>query len=89
MVSVEDYVARIEETCGEEKKFIVLFKYEKKQEVIAKILKRAKVEKSISSVIFELTFKNVSFRLYGTGKAIFRNLKDKIELRNILSELLL
>ncbi|MEM3458308.1 MAG: hypothetical protein QXN36_06090 [Candidatus Bathyarchaeia archaeon] len=89
MASVEDYVARIEETCGEEKQFIVLFRYERKEEAIAKILKKAKTERSVSSIIFELTFKNVSFRLYGTGKAIFRNLKDKTELRNILIELLL
>ncbi|MEM2117706.1 MAG: hypothetical protein QW386_01645 [Candidatus Bathyarchaeia archaeon] len=89
MASVEDYVARIEETCGEEKQFIVLFRYERKEEAIAKVLKKAKTERSISSIIVELTFKNVSFRLYGTGKAIFRNLKDKTELRNILIELLL
>lgn len=89
MASVEDYVARIEETCGEEKQFIVLFRYERKEEAIAKILRKAKTERSISSIIFELTFKNVSFRLYGTGKAIFRNLKDTTELRNILIELLL
>lgn len=89
MVAVEDYVARIEETCGEEKDFIVIFKYNKKDDAIAKILKKAKMEKSISSIIFELTFKGVSFRLYGTGKAIFRNLRSKSELQNILAELLL
>ena len=89
MVAIEDYVARIEETCGEEKDFIVIFKYDKKEEAIAKILKKAKTEKSISAIIFELTFKDVSFRLYGTGKAIFRNLKDKSELRNVLVDLLL
>jgi len=89
MVTIEDYVARIEETCGEEKNFIVIFKYDKKEEAVANILKRAKTEKSISAIIFELTFKNVSFRLYGTGKAIFRNLKDKNELKNVLSDLLL
>jgi len=89
MVSIEDYVARIEETCGEERDFIVIFKYNKKEEVIAKILKKAKIEKSISAIIFELTVKDVSFRLYGTGKAIFRNLKDKSELQNVLADLLL
>jgi hypothetical protein len=89
MASVEDYVARIEETCGEEKDFIVIFKYDKKEQVVAKILEKAKIEKSISAIIFELTFKDVSFRLYGTGKAIFRNLKDKSELRNVLVDLLL
>lgn len=89
MSSAEDYVARIEETCGEEKAFIVIFKYDKKEQAIAKILEKAKIEKSLSKIIFELTFKGVSFRLYSTGKAIFRNLKDKSELDGVLGELLL
>jgi hypothetical protein len=89
MVTVEDYVARVEGTCGKDKDIIVIFKYDKKDDVLAKILKKAKVEKSISGIIFELTFKGVSFRLYGTGKAIFRNLKDKSELQNVLTDLLL
>lgn len=89
MVTIEDYVARIEETCGEERDFIVILKYDKKEEAINKILKKAKVERSISAIILELSFKGVSFRLYGTGKAIFRNLKDKSVLQNILTDLLL
>ncbi|MGC8895152.1 MAG: hypothetical protein ACP5LB_00075 [Candidatus Bathyarchaeia archaeon] len=89
MVALEDYVARIEETCGEEKDFIVILKYDKKDEAINKILKKAKIEKSISTIIFELKFKDVSFRLYGTGKAIFRNLKDKNALQSVLTDLLL
>jgi hypothetical protein len=89
MASVDDYVARIEETCGEEKDFIVIFKYDRKEEAIKKILQKAKKEKAISTIIFELSFKNISFRLYGTGKAIFRNLKDEDELQQLLSDLLL
>jgi hypothetical protein len=88
MAKVEDYVARIDETCGEEKDLIVVFKYDKKEEAIKKILERARKEKSVSTIIFELTFKGVSFRLYGTGKAIFRHLKGKNELHSILSDLL-
>jgi len=89
MSTVEDYVTRIEETCGEEKHYVVIFKYDLKNRVIAKILKKAKVEKSISRIILDLTFRNISFRLYGTGKAIFRNLKDKEELQKVLADLLL
>jgi len=85
---IEDYVARIEETCGEEKDFIVIFKYKRKDEAVTKILRKAKIKKSISRIIFELTFQNFSFRLYGTGKAIFRNLKDKSELKRLLANLL-
>jgi ribonuclease HIII len=59
-----------------------------RDEAIKKILQKAKVEKSISQIVFELTFKNISFRLYGSGKAIFRSVKIKDELNTVLSELL-
>jgi len=88
MVSVEDYVARVEETCGQERDFIVLFKYDKKADAIAKILGKAEMVKSISGIIYELKFKDVSFRLYGTGKAVFRNLKDKSQLQSLVVDLL-
>jgi len=89
MVIVEDYVARIEGACGAEKDVIVVFKYEKKDEALANIFKRAKLTKSIAGIIFELTFKNYTFRVYSSGKAIFRSIKNKEELNGILAELLL
>jgi hypothetical protein len=89
MVPVDDYVSRIEGTCGKEKDIIVIFKYDKKDDVTKRILAKAKLKKSIGGIIFELTFQNCSFRLYGSGKAIFRDLKDKEELNSLLAELLL
>lgn len=88
MSIVKDYVARTDGTCGKDKDVIVTFKYGKKDEAVKRILVKAKVVKSISQMIFELTFRNVSFRLYGSGKAIFRDMKDKDELNSILTELL-
>lgn len=89
MGSVEDFVARIEETCGDEKNFIVTFRYDRKDEAIGKINSRASRQKSVSNVIHEMSFKGASFRLYGSGKAIFRQVKDKKELQNVLADLLL
>jgi hypothetical protein len=89
MVTIDDYVARTEGTCGREKDVIVIFKYEKKDEVTKKILAKATLKKSIGGVIFELTYRHHSFRFYGSGKAIFRELKDKAELNSILTELLM
>ena len=89
MSTVEDYVARIEETCGEEKGIIVTFKYDKKDEAIAKILKKAKLKKSLSGIIFELAFKGISFRMFSSGKAIFKGFKSKEALHDILAALLL
>jgi ArsR family metal-binding transcriptional regulator len=89
MPTVEDYVARIEGACGAEKDVIVVFKYEKKEEALANIFKRAQLTKSLAGIIFELTFKNYTFRVYSSGKAIFRSIKNKEELNGILAELLL
>ena len=89
MTSVEDYVARIEGTCGAESDVIVVFKYEKKDEAIANILKKAKLKNTIAGIIFELTYQDMSFRLYTSGKAIFRGVKNKQELNQLLRVLLL
>jgi len=89
MASLEDYVARIEGTCGAEKDVIVVFKYEKRDEAIQQILKRAKLKNTIAGIIFEFVFKDVSFRVYKSGKAIFRSVRNKKELNGLLSALLL
>jgi ribonuclease HIII len=89
MASLDDFVTRVEGTCGKEKDVIVIFKYEKKDEAIRKILEKATVKKSIAGIVFELTFRNYSFRLYGSGKAILRGLENKDELNALLSALLL
>lgn len=88
MVTAEDYVARTEGTCGKEQDVIVTFKFNKKDEAVKKILAKATIKKSIAGIVFEMAFKEFSFRLYGSGKAIFRNLKNKEELNRLLSELL-
>jgi hypothetical protein len=89
LATLEDYVARVEGTCGAEKDVIVVFKYDKKEEAIANILKKAQVKNKIAGIIFELTFQDMSFRLYTSGKAIFRSIKNRQELNNLLINLLL
>jgi hypothetical protein len=89
MSTIEDYVARVEGTCGAEKDVIVVFKYEKKDEAVARILKKATMKNNISGIIFELTFQDISFRVYPSGKAIFRSIKNREELNRILAALLL
>jgi ribonuclease HIII len=87
--TIEDYIARVEGTCGAEKDIIVTFKYEKKQEAIANILKKATLKNNLSGIIFELTFQGISFRVYSSGKAIFRSIKNREELNKLLADLLL
>ena len=89
MATVEDYVARIEGACGAEKDVIVIFKYEKKNEALANIFKKAELKRSLAGIIHELSYKNYTFRVYSSGKAIFRSIKNKEELNEILTALLL
>jgi len=89
MPTIEDYIARIEGTCGDEKDVIVVFKFEKKEEAIANILKKAILKNSLSGIIFELTLQGFSFRVYASGKAIFRSIKNRDALNRLLSDLLL
>ena len=89
MATIDDYVAQVEGTCGAEKDVIVIFKYEKKDEAIANILRKATLKNTIAGIIFELTFEDLSFRLYTSGKAIFRGIKNKTELTELLTKLLL
>jgi len=89
MASIDDYVARVEGTCGAEKDVIVVFKFDKKDEAIANILKKSQVKNKIAGIIFELTFEDTSFRLYASGKAIFRSIKNREDLNNLLAKLLL
>jgi hypothetical protein len=89
MTTIDDYVARVEGTCGAEKDVIVIFKYEKKDEAIANILRKATLKNKIAGIIFELSFQDRSFRLYSSGKAIFRGISNKKELTDLLTALLL
>jgi ribonuclease HIII len=88
MPTVEDYVARIEEICGEEKGAIVTFKYDKKDEAIAKIRNKAQLKNSLSGIIFEFAFQGISFRIFSSGKAIFKGI-NKEALHDLLAALLL
>lgn len=89
MPTVEDYVARIEGACGAERDVIVTFKYQKKDEALASIFKRAELKRSIAGIIHEMKFKDYTFRVYSSGKAIFRSIRDKQELNDLLASLLL
>jgi TATA-box binding protein (TBP) (component of TFIID and TFIIIB) len=88
-LTVDDFVARIEGTCGEEKDLIVVFKYEKKEDAINRIKNKATLLNSLSGIIFNFTFQGVTFRVYASGKAIFRGIKNREQLNKLLSDLLL
>jgi hypothetical protein len=88
MSKTEDFVALIEGICGAETDIIVTLRSEEKDTAIANIMKRCAVKKSVG-FMFELEFQGVTFRLFSSGRTVFRGIKDKKELNRILTGLLL
>jgi ribonuclease HIII len=89
MTATDDYITRIEGTCGAESDIIVVLKFDKKEQALAKILKKAVLKNEIAGMIYDLRFEEYSFRVYASGKIIFRGIQNKQILNKILDELLL
>jgi hypothetical protein len=89
MSSVGDYVARIEGTCGAESDVIVVLKFDKKDQAINKILNKATLKSKVAGMIYDFSFQEYSFRVYASGKIIFRGIKNKQALNELLAALLL
>jgi TATA-box binding protein (TBP) (component of TFIID and TFIIIB) len=88
MSTVGDYVARIEGTCGAESDVIVVLKFDKKDQALANIQKKATLKSQVAGMIYDFTFQEHSFRFYASGKIIFRGIKNKQELQSLLAKLL-
>ena len=89
MSTVGDYVSRIEGTCGAESDVIVVLKFDKKDEALEQILKKALLKSEVAGMIYDLVFDEYSFRVYASGKIIFRGVKTKQILNKLLADLLL
>jgi ribonuclease HIII len=89
MPTVSDYIARIEGTCGAESDIIVVLKFDAKDQILEKMLKKAALKNKIVDMIYDLTFQEHSFRFYASGKIIFRGIKNKQTLNELLDALIL
>jgi len=61
----------------------------KKTEIIKKILERAEIKRSLAGIIYELSYQGKSFRLFSSGKVIFKKIKKKETISKVLEELIL
>lgn len=87
--SVKDFVASVGGICGAGTEVIVNLKPETSEVALALIKKRCRLAKSTGCFMFELCFEGVTFRLFSSGKLIFRGVKNRSELDRLLAKLLL
>ena len=87
MPTVKDFVAKIEGVCGGDSNLVVVLKPEKKNTAIAFLFKRCVVRKKVSDYMFELEFQDKIFRVFSSGRIVFRGVEDQMELDRILAAL--
>ncbi len=88
MTFVKDFVASVGGICGAETEVIVNLKPETRDAAISAVKKRCVIKKSKGNFMFELEFEKITFRLFMSGKLIFRGVKDRAELDRLLVALL-
>ncbi len=82
------YVSRVEETCGEERDFVVILKYAKREEAMKRILSKCKIERTLSGVLQKGRYKNKEISVFISGKLILKGLKEKEDAEELLEEIL-
>ena len=85
---LNEYVGRIEETCGEDRDFIVILKYAKREEAIKRVLEKCEIGRTFSGVMTQGKYKDKGISIFASGKLIIKGLKGKEEAEEILEELL-
>jgi len=85
---LEEYVSRVEEACGEERDFVVILKYSKREEAMKKVLEKCTIERTLSGVLTKGRYKGKEISVFRTGKLILKGLKERKEAEEILEELL-
>lgn len=74
--------------CGAGTEVIVNLRPENAEAAIAGIKRRSRVVKSTGGFMFELEFNGVTFRLFSSGKLVFRGVKNRAQLDQLLYSLL-
>lgn len=87
--SLKDYVASVGGICGAKTEVIINLIAENRDAAISEIKRRCRVKKSTGGFMYELEFEAVTFRLFMSGKLIFRGVKNRGELDRLLAALLL
>lgn len=86
-MSWEQFVGHIDDTCGQEKDFILLLKQERKEEAIALIRGSMTVDRQIGNIMLQGSLKGVEATFFCNGKLILKGLGSRENLERFLQSL--
>ena len=84
--NVREYVKNIEETCGDEREYLVILKHDKQEEALQKIVDKGKVLSTVAGALIKVKYKNKDLRMVG-NKILIKNIQSINEAENLLNEL--
>lgn len=84
--SVREYVKNIEETCGDEREYVVILKHDKQEEALQKIVDKGKVLSTVAGALIKVKYKNKDLRMVG-NKILIKNIQSIDEAKDLLNEL--
>ena len=80
MPTVDDFVLNAGSICGGEVNSVAVLRPEKIDQAIARILSRGIVKKSTAGYMWEIRFLKVTFRVFKSGRLVFRGIeKDELD----------
>lgn len=81
------FIRHLEKQCGDEPSFVVLLRYEKKEEAFKRILEKSKIIFD-EDVIKKISYEGLKLTLYETGKIILHGIDAKKNAVEILNKVL-
>ena len=83
----KDFIGHIDDTCGQEKDFILLLKQERKEEAIRLIRSAMSVDRQIGNIMLQGTLRGVETTFFCNGKLILKGLGGREALERFLETL--
>lgn len=86
-MSWDQFIGHIDDTCGQEKDFILLLKQERKEEAIALIRGVMAVDRQIGNIMLQGSLRGVEATFFCNGKLILKGLGSRENLERFLESL--
>lgn len=86
-MSWEDFVGHIDDTCGQEKDFILLFRQERKEEAVQAVRSAMVVDRQIGNIMLQGKLRGVEATFFCNGKLILKGLGSREHLERFLQGL--
>lgn len=86
-MSWEEFVGHVDDTCGQEKDFIILLRQERKEEAIGLIREAMTVDRQIGNIMLQGSLRGVEATFFCNGKLILKGLGSRENLERFLKAL--